>query len=105
MPKRVLATIFMADLERLRQKRTTLFQNQSDSPKVPIGLPYKVRVNTGALHCRRGAGTENPVIGQIHKGEIYTITAEAYGLWIVKMGAAWVSEVGWIALDYCTKVW
>ena len=73
-------------------------------PKATTGLPYKVRVNTEVLHCRRGPGTNNPVIAQIHQGEVYTITSEAYGLGSSKWGQL-KSGSGWIALDYCTKVW
>lgn len=70
----------------------------------PSGLPYRVRVNTGVLHYRCGPGTNNPVVGQIRKGEVYTIIEEAFGLGSSKWGRL-KSGAGWVALDYCMKVW
>lgn len=66
------------------------------------GFPYQVRVNTDVLHYRSGPGTNNPVVGQIHKGEVYTIVEEALGLGSSKWGRL-KSGVGWISLDYATK--
>ena len=72
-------------------------------PTAPTGLPYQVRVNTEILHYRRGPGTNNPVVGQIRKGEVYTIIEEAFGLGSSKWGRL-KSGAGWVALDYCMKV-
>lgn len=67
------------------------------------GLPYAVKVNTAILHYRKGPGTNHPVVGQIRKGEIYTIIEEASGVGSSKWGRL-KSGAGWIALDYCLKV-
>lgn len=66
-------------------------------------LPYQVKINTGILHYRTGPGTNNPIIGQLHKGEIYTIVEEDSGLGASKWGKL-KSGAGWISLDYCMKV-
>lgn len=79
----------------------------TDSPAIPAksssGLPYKVKINATVLHYRNGPGTKYPVVGQVLKGEIYTIIEEAFGLGASKWGRL-KSGAGWISLDYCTKV-
>ncbi|MFA6837202.1 MAG: N-acetylmuramoyl-L-alanine amidase [Fibrobacteraceae bacterium] len=67
------------------------------------GFPYQVTVNTEVLHYRSGPGTKYPIVGQIRKGEVYTIIEEALGLGSSKWGRL-KSGAGWIALDYCMKV-
>lgn len=58
---------------------------------------YKVRVTTGALNIRSGAGTGNSVVGCIRDKGVYTIV-ETQGNWgKLKSGA------GWICLDYTSK--
>lgn len=75
-------------------------KNQDPSQKK---LPYSVRVKSEVLYYRRGPGTNNPVAGQIRKGEVYTIVEEAFGLGSSKWGKL-KSGAGWIALDFCTVV-
>lgn len=59
---------------------------------------YLVKVTTGALNIREGAGTQYPITGQIRDKGTYTIV-ETQGNWgKLKSGA------GWICLDYTSKV-
>lgn len=72
-------------------------------PVVATGVPYRAKINVDVLHYRKGAGINYPVIGQVLKGEVYTIIEEAYGRGASKWGRL-KSGIGWISLDYCTKV-
>lgn len=64
---------------------------------------YLVKINTDVLRYRKGPGINHPIVGQVRKGEIYTIIEEANGLGSSKWGRV-KSGAGWIALDYCVKV-
>lgn len=64
--------------------------------------PYKVRVSITDLNIRSGAGTDNKVV-QICPPGVYTIVAEAAGRGATKWGKL-KSGVGWISLDYATKL-
>lgn len=66
-------------------------------------FPYMVKVNTDILHYRVGPGTNKPIVGQIRKGEVYTIVEEAFGIGASKWGKL-KSGAGWVSLDYCLKV-
>jgi len=65
---------------------------------------YAVKINADSLNYRQGPGIYYPIVGKVHKGEIYTIVDEAYGAGSSKWGKL-KSGAGWISLDYCTKVW
>lgn len=64
---------------------------------------YLVRINTDILRYRTGPGVNYPVVGQVKKGEVYTIVKEALGLGASKWGQL-KSGAGWVSLDYCVKV-
>lgn len=72
-------------------------------PVVPVGFPYMIKVNTDVLRYRSGPGTNYPIVGQVRRGESYTIVDEAFGVGSSKWGRL-KSGAGWIALDYCVKV-
>lgn len=72
-------------------------------PVSSTGSSYLVKINTDVLRYRSGPGTNYPIVGQVRKGEIYTIIEEANGLGSSKWGRL-KSGAGWIALDYCVKV-
>lgn len=63
----------------------------------------KIKVNVDVLRYRRGPGTNHPIVGQVRKGEVYTIVQEAFGLGASKWGKL-SSGAGWIALDHCIVV-
>lgn len=58
------------------------------------GTFFKVKILDDALNVRKAAGVENPIVGVIHKGEVYTIVA------VKSVGSAeWgrlKSGLGWI---------
>ncbi|MBR5604189.1 MAG: SH3 domain-containing protein, partial [Bacteroidales bacterium] len=65
--------------------------------------PYKVKVTTGVLNIRNGAGTNYGINGTIKDKGVYTIVDEATGNGATK----WLklkSGAGWIASDYTKKV-
>lgn len=64
----------------------------------PSGLPYKVKITCDTLNVRKGPGTSYKVVTQVHKGEVYTITAEQNGWGKLKSGA------GWICLKYTIRI-
>ena len=56
--------------------------------------PFKVRILDDALNVRKAAGVTNPIVGVIHKGEVYTIV-EAKTIGSAEWGRL-KSGVGWI---------
>ena len=64
--------------------------------------PSIVRNNVPDLIVRKGPGTNYDVVCMLNGGA-YTIVAESTGKG-AKMWGKLKSGVGWIALDYCTKV-
>ena len=60
-------------------------------------LPYLVKVTCDTLNIRKGASTSYKVVGQVHKGDVFTITEEKNGFGKLKSGA------GWISLKYTAK--
>ena len=64
----------------------------------PSAFPYKVKVDCDTLNVRKGPGTSYKIATQIHRGEVYTITAEQNGWGKLKSGA------GWICLKYTKRV-
>lgn len=76
------------------QLRTT-----SQSTQDP-GITFKVKILVNTLNIRSGPSTTYPIVGQIHKDEVYTII-KAQGSWgFLK------SQIGWINLNpgYCKKI-
>ena len=71
-------------------------------PTTTAFTPYIVRNNVSDLNIRKGPGTNYPVVSMINGGA-YTIVAESDGKGAKKWGKL-KSGVGWIALDYCTKI-
>ena len=64
----------------------------------PSAFPYKVKVDCDTLNVRKGPGTSYKIATQVHRGEVYTITAEQNGWGKLKSGA------GWICLKYTKRV-
>lgn len=64
--------------------------------------PYTVRITATDLNIRSGPGTNNVSKGHIKPG-VYTITEEADGKGATKWGKL-KSGVGWVSLDFCTKL-
>lgn len=68
------------------------------------GTSFKVRILDDALNIRKAAGVGNPIVGVIHKGEVYTIVD------IKKVGSSeWgklKSGLGWINIGekYVKKI-
>ena len=72
-------------------------------PVSSTGFPYLVKINTDILRYRSGPGTNYPIVGQVRRGEVYTIVEEALGSGSSKWGRV-KSGAGWVALDYCIKM-
>ena len=68
----------------------------------PYFITYKVRVSIKDLYIRTGPGTNYNKRGFIEPN-VYTIVEEADGKGATKWGKL-KSGVGWISLDYVTKV-
>lgn len=71
------------------------------TPMVSSG--YLVRVTIDALNIRKGPGTDYDVVDCIRNEGVYTIVEEASGKGATKWGKL-KSGVGWISLDYVTKI-
>lgn len=65
---------------------------------------YKVKVTAKSLTIRKGAGTNYGSNGAIKDKGIYTIVEEKAGKGATKGWGKLKSGMGWISLDYCTKV-
>lgn len=67
---------------------------------------YKVRITDTELNVRKGAGTNNPVVCVLKKGEVYTIVDEknvnGYKWGLLKSYAG--KRNGWISLKYTERV-
>lgn len=72
------------------------------TPEPANKCPYLVRVKTENLRIRKGAGTNTKIIKYIEPG-VYTIVEEKTGKG-AKLWGKLKSGIGWIALDYTTKV-
>lgn len=64
---------------------------------------FKVRVTINDLNIRAGAGTNYPVVGVTGKG-VFTIVETSPGQGSVKGWGKLLSGMGWISLDYCTRL-
>lgn len=60
--------------------------------------PYLVRINTDVLNIRKGASTNDAIVGNVKRNGVYTIVEESDGWGRLKSGA------GWINLAYTVKV-
>ena len=58
------------------------------------GETYIVKINTNVLNYRKGPGINYPVAGVVHRGQVYTIIEEAFGLGGSKWGSSKVELVG-----------
>ena len=70
------------------------------------GVPYVARVTVAAndhLNIRKGPGTDTAIVGEVHRGDAYTIVEEADGPGAAKWGRL-KSGAGWISLDFTEKV-
>lgn len=64
----------------------------------PVFIPYLVRITADVLNIRKGPGADNLDVGDVFKGEAYTIVNEQDGWGLLKSGA------GWISLNFTEKV-
>lgn len=60
--------------------------------------PYLVRINANVLNIRDGSNVKSKDVGNVFKGEVYTIVDEQNGFGRLKSGA------GWISLKYVDKL-
>ena len=73
-------------------------------PTTPISFnPYMVRVKISNLNIRKGPGTNYDRVSTIKPG-VYTIVDEQSGIGSNKGWGKLKSGVGWISLDYITKI-
>ena len=61
-------------------------------------LPYMVKITASVLNIRKDATVNSADVGDIRKGECYTIVEEKNGFGKLKSGA------GWISLEYAEKI-
>lgn len=64
--------------------------------------PYKVQVTATSLNCRKGPGTNYPVVATIRNQGVYTIVEEANGNGAKKWGR--LKSGIWFSLDYTRRV-
>lgn len=110
---REASDIFLTEFEKpanisesVKKKRASYgeeFYKKNADKDETTHLPYKVKVNDGALRIRKGPGTNYAKVGCIRDNGIYTITAESTGKGSKKWGKL-KSGAGWISLDYCIKL-
>lgn len=88
------------EYSRLSGKDVPAVTPEQPKPSTPTTSAgeYLVKVTTGALNIRNGAGTSNAVVGCIRDKGTYTIV-ETSGNW-----GKLKSGLGWICLDYTNKV-
>ncbi len=67
-------------------------------------VPYLVQVTIPDLSIRRGAGTNYAATGRVTGKGVFTIVEEKIGQGSVKGWGKLKSGVGWISLDYTTKI-
>ena len=77
---------------------TTGAINKELATKEQTKLPYLVRITADSLNVRKGAGTNQPIVTSVKKGEVFTIVEVRNGWGKLKSGA------GWISLAYTEKV-
>lgn len=72
-------------------------------PATTSNVPYQVRVTATNLRIRKGPGTNTAIVQRAIKPGVYTIVSEATGQGASMWGKL-KSGVGWISLDYVTRV-
>lgn len=76
---------------------------QPVKPSVPdTKFPYLVIITGSTVNYRKGPGTNYPIVGQVHKNEVYTIVDESKGSGASMWGKL-KSGAGWVSLDYCKR--
>lgn len=70
----------------------------TNSTSTAAFAPYLVRINTDVLNIRKGASTNDAIVGNVKRNGVYTIVEESDGWGKLKSGA------GWINLAYTVKV-
>lgn len=71
-------------------------------PTNPETKSYSVTITGSTVNYRKGPGVNYPVVGQVHKNEVYTIVDESKGSGASMWGKL-KSGAGWVSLDYCKK--
>jgi uncharacterized protein YraI len=72
--------------------------NGSSSNSSAVATNYVVKINTDSLNVRKGPGATYSVVGELGRGEAYTIVQTQNGWGKLKSG------VGWINLAYTKRV-
>ena len=70
----------------------------------PSDVPYRVRITIDNLNIRTGPGTDYPKTGRTTGKGVFTIVEESPGKGSVKGWGRLKSGLGWISLDYTTKI-
>lgn len=74
------------------------------TPAAPVSqVPYMVRITATDLRIRKGPGTNTVIVQNAIKPGVYTIVSEATGPGATLWGKL-KSGVGWVSLDFCTKL-
>lgn len=76
----------------------TVKEPESKPVETPSSGSFVVRVTANNLNIRKWPSSVSKIVGQVHKGEAYTITRTRDGWGCLKSGA------GWICLAYTEKV-
>ena len=72
--------------------------NGASSNSNPVATNYIVKINTDSLNVRKGPGATYSIVGELGRGEAYTIVQTQNGWGKLKSG------VGWINLAYTKRV-
>ena len=75
----------------------------SDASKTD-GVPFLVRINIPDLNIRKGPSTNYARIGQYTGKGVFTIVEVAPGAGSASGWGKLKSGLGWVSLDYCTKI-
>lgn len=73
-------------------------ENNPTSSPSKSKFPYMVKVTASVLNIRKDATVNSKDVGDVRKGECYTIVEEKNGFGKLKSGA------GWISLEYTEKI-
>lgn len=109
----LLETCFISDMDDVQWYQTNkvriadaIVQGIMDGfgfhPSTPS--TFQVRVTNSSLNIRSGPGTEYAVTSKITDGGVYTITQVATGTGSTTGWGRLLSEIGWISLDFCTRI-
>lgn len=86
----------------LKPKSITGDKTPAPVPTPSGFVPYLVKVTASIVNYRKGPGTNNPIVGQVKRNEVYTIVGEADGPGASKWGKL-KSGAGWVSLDFCQR--